>query len=174
MSQQQRGVIALLLCLVVWLAWQDRNLSHGPQPSISQSAPTQEQHQTNFDSIEERHQATEEAIAYYNKWLMFFTAILAVATLGLGIATVGLYLASERQLRLARNEFVSTHRPRLVVRGVSFVDDNAMKVGSRARVQIPLVNQGETGATGLTVFLYQRDGEVIAFGPPDPAASGTG
>ena len=27
---------------------------------------------------------------------------------------------------------------------------------------------------GLTVFLYQRDGEVIAFGPPDPAASGTG
>jgi hypothetical protein len=52
-------------------------------------------------TIDERHQATEEAIAYYNKWLMFFTAVLAVATIVLGIATVALYLSAEKQTDIA-------------------------------------------------------------------------
>jgi hypothetical protein len=59
---------------------------------------------SNRESQEERHLATEEAIAYYNKWLMFFTAFLAIATMGLGFATVGLYLISGRQLRHAESE----------------------------------------------------------------------
>jgi hypothetical protein len=52
---------------------------------------------------EERHEANEQAIADYTKWLMFFTAVMSIATVMLGIATAGLYIAgerhSERQLR---------------------------------------------------------------------------
>ncbi len=62
---------------------------------------------SNAQSIEERHQATEEAIARYNKWLMFFTAILAIATIILGGATVALYFGSERQFELSERAFVS-------------------------------------------------------------------
>lgn len=94
--------LAILLAIgwaaVIWRA------SNVPHPPINQSAADQKYRQPKSETIEERHQATEEAIAYYNKWLMFFTAILAVSTVGLGVATIGLYFAGERQLEHARSE----------------------------------------------------------------------
>jgi hypothetical protein len=59
---------------------------------------------------------TEKLLADYTFWLMLFTAILAVATIGLGIATVGLYLTGEKQIGLLHKQFVATHRPKVVVR----------------------------------------------------------
>jgi hypothetical protein len=62
---------------------------------------------SNTQSLEERHQVTEEAIARYNKGLMVFTGILAIATIVLGGATVALYLGSEKQFALGERAFVS-------------------------------------------------------------------
>jgi hypothetical protein len=56
----------------------------------------------NSQSIEGRHEATEEAIAYYNKLLTIFTAVLAIATIVLGSATVALYFSAEKQLAVTR------------------------------------------------------------------------
>ena len=60
--------------------------------------------------------------------------------------------------------------------GVRHEEGAALAAAGQAKLTGRLgVCAGTTGpGSGLTVFLYQRDGEVIAFGPPDPAASGTG
>jgi hypothetical protein len=88
MSYAHKRAIALLVCLVLLLVWPERstsNISHLPS---NQNATTQQHQKSNTETIQDRHLATEEAVAYYNKWLMFFTAMLALATLGLGFATV--------------------------------------------------------------------------------------
>jgi hypothetical protein len=101
---QNAAVIALAVLFVTGFGVEVWRASDIPHASINQNAPAQKKNKARSETIEERHQATEEAIAYYNKWLMFFTAVLAIATLGLGVATVGLYRISERQLRHAENE----------------------------------------------------------------------
>ena len=62
---------------------------------------------SNIQSIEEQQMVTEEAIARYNKGLMVFTGILAIATIVLGGATIALYLGSEKQFALGERAFVS-------------------------------------------------------------------
>jgi hypothetical protein len=69
-----------------------------PQTTIEQKSSRADQSAANQKSIEERHQATEEAIAYYTKWSMFLTAVLASTTVALCISTTGLYLAGEKQI----------------------------------------------------------------------------
>jgi hypothetical protein len=78
----------------------------------------------------------------------FFTLVLAVSTIGLGLATICLYRAGNRQLNLARQEFIATHRPRVVVRFIQgpFHDENGFEF-----VSITLVNVGETKATIVAI-----------------------
>jgi hypothetical protein len=83
MNYALNRVVALFLCLVVGLVWVDRPSSHPPY-APSQSATTKDNDKTSAKTIEERHEATEEAIADYTLSLMAFTGILAVATGGLG------------------------------------------------------------------------------------------
>lgn len=116
-------IIALAFCLAVAIGMEIWQSSHSLHAPIGQSAAAQQEYKANNETIEERHQATEEAIARYNKWLMFFTAILAAATVVLGSATIGLYFAGERQLKFIQAEFVTTHRPRLIVRHVLLAAD---------------------------------------------------
>jgi hypothetical protein len=82
---------------------------------------------------------SDEALARYTLWLTTFTGILAFATVGLGIATVGLYAAGEKQFRLAQDEFISSHRPRVILRDVIWE--------GYADIHYTLVNIGETRAT---------------------------
>jgi hypothetical protein len=51
------------------------------------------------ESAKSTKQVSDEALAFYTLWLMAFTGVLAVATIGLGIATIGLYVTGEKQLR---------------------------------------------------------------------------
>jgi hypothetical protein len=78
--------VALFLCLTAGFVFVVGVSSRRPQPaphqSPSQSSAPKNERQADSNTIEERHQATEEAIAYYTKWLMFFTAVLGVATWG--------------------------------------------------------------------------------------------
>lgn len=69
-----------------------------PHAKIHQQTSQAEQHATEQRPKEN----SDEALARYTLWLTGFTAILALATVGLGIATVGLYLTGEKQIEIAR------------------------------------------------------------------------
>jgi hypothetical protein len=73
--------------------------SNRPHVSINQKTTADEDKCTDHQSLQE---CTEEAIATYNKWIARFTAILAIATIGLGVATFGLYLVNHNQLKHGR------------------------------------------------------------------------
>jgi hypothetical protein len=53
---------------------------------------------------------TDEALARYTLWLMVFTGILALATIGLGGATLGLYWTGEKQIDLIEKNSVAQAR----------------------------------------------------------------
>jgi hypothetical protein len=59
-------------------------------------------------------QKSDEALTEYTLWLMAFTGVLAVATIGLGAATVGLYLTGEKQVDLTRRALIGDQRAWLV------------------------------------------------------------
>jgi hypothetical protein len=76
-------------------------------------------------------------------WLTSAIVLMAVFTAGLWRSTSRLWKASEIQIRLARDAFSATHRPRLVVRrmGVELVKDTPITV------EFTIVNTGEEKVT---------------------------
>lgn len=92
---------------------------------------------------------TDEALAEYTLWLMAFTGILAVATIGLGAATVGLYLTGEKQVAITREALVGDQRAWLVTKleigpdGLT-VNDGVAHLDARLKVS----NLGRTPALG--------------------------
>jgi len=102
---------------------------------------------------------------------------MAVAgfTLMLWISTDKLWKASATQLRqaqtqldLAREEFVATHRPRLIVRGIGFAQGAAGEKSEPESVEFVIANVGETDATILelhaAVWVLANDAQQ----PPEP------
>jgi hypothetical protein len=95
------------------------------------------------------------------------TAIIALFTVILGVATSLQYCAvmasirenrraadqqallTREQLKLAREEFISTHRPQIIVRNVHIVRDTASQAlaGSHLGVEFEMANIGGTRAT---------------------------
>jgi hypothetical protein len=72
-------------------------------------------------------------------WLTFAIVLMAIFTAGLWRSTSRLWKASEDQIKLARDAFNATHRPRIVVRrmGVELVKDAPIIV------EFTVVNIGE-------------------------------
>jgi hypothetical protein len=132
------AVIIAFLLLSAWLIFSSWKSPQTIQTVIQYSGTTAE-HRSASDQ-----EKTDEALARYTWWLTFFTGILAFAPIGLGISTLGLYLAGERQLKLARNEFVSIHRPKLIIRQLQL--DNLL-LDQIVKVQLSIINIGETEAT---------------------------
>jgi hypothetical protein len=124
-------------------------------PSTSSLNCAENPNGANCQSAEQRHEANEAALGYYTKWLMIGTAVLAFATIALGIATVGLYVSGERQFGLARDEFISTHRPKLVVRQFQI---DPTSPGQPLRVTFSVINVGSTDATVRSIA-----GEVVIW-----------
>jgi hypothetical protein len=141
--QKTAAIIALAICFATAIGAEIWQASH-PPPSPNQSRPSQEGHQSGYDAQRER---PDEAIARYNRYLAYFTGILASATIGLGIGTVF-------QLRLARAELVANYRPRLRVRNVIVNPPNEALVSrigifqpnQPARGQLYVVNVGGSAA----------------------------
>jgi hypothetical protein len=52
----------------------------------------------------------------------------------------------EKQHAIGRLQFLATHRPRIVVRGVSLDEEGGLSTGRRLKIQIPFTNQGNTDA----------------------------
>jgi hypothetical protein len=155
--QKAMTIIGLALCFAVTIGMEIWQSSGMPQPSAGQ-APNQIAAAHNEQkTIEKWHQAAEETIAYYTKWLMFFTAVLALATVGLGYGTV-------RQLRLARAEYISTHRPRIVLREANLIAET---------IHYTLVNLGGTPATIVESRIFAEFVEDrTRWRPLWPAADG--
>lgn len=121
---------------------------------------------------ESRNEANE-TIAEYTFWLMLFTGILAVATVGLGVATVGLYRTGKEQIalaagsleatnnatELAKRNFVASHRPEVIIRSLTYVQVGRDFIGAR----LALVNRGATDAIAVEI-----NGIIVSSGlPPD-------
>jgi hypothetical protein len=75
----------------------------------------------------------------HDDWLTFAIVLMAIFTAGLWRSTSRLWKASEDQIKLARDAFSATHRPRIVVRrmGVELVKDAPIIV------EFAIVNTGE-------------------------------
>jgi hypothetical protein len=87
--------------------------------------------------------------------LTFSTVLIAVFTASLWWSTRRLWKAGERQIRLARDEFNATHRPRVSVRrmGTVFFPNEPIKI------EFTIVNTGDAAITGFscnTIILYLK------------------
>jgi hypothetical protein len=120
--------------------------SHPPQ-SPSQSRATEQQNSTENKAAKKSNPDRNEtqslwvptdSIGLYTLVLSGFTAILAVATISLGIL-------SFFQIRLARAEYISTHRPRIVLREVHLLSET---------IHYMLVNTGQTKATIVEGWIF--------------------
>jgi hypothetical protein len=94
------GAAIVFALLTAWLligSWQ----SPRPHSSVQQQHSAQKESTTGNHAVSEGANP-EEALARYTWWLVVFTGILSVATIGLGVATVGLYLTGEKQIGVAK------------------------------------------------------------------------
>jgi hypothetical protein len=128
---------------VVW------NLQFG-YTAIQTIDTTQQHHSANAKAVQE-WEKPEDALARYTWWLTAFTGVLAIATIGLGAATIWLCLAGERQFKLARDEFRSTHRPKIRVKHFYLVSD--IWQDEPIIVNITFVNHGTAEAIPAEIGL---------------------
>jgi hypothetical protein len=143
-------------------------------------APTDRQRQECYDAAKVASRKTEECESLWERTtsdpVAFFTFVLSISTIGLWAVTVGLYFAGERQLKLARLEFISTHRPRLRIRRIipvrPFLPDN------RIAAVIEVANVGDSDATvtssGVDVYLFggHFDARPISYADLPPIPTG--
>jgi len=150
------------LALLIWIAsffgheiWRSSQISHS---TIQYQRATTDHQRTQKDTVKEGEKA-EEALARYTYWLMIFTGVLAFATVALGVATLGLYFAGERQLRLAREEFLSTHRPKIRIKHLLIRND--IWQGEPIIVDLWVINAGTADATlntfGIRCHVVKND-----------------
>lgn len=150
--QKTMTVIALALCLVGALAgevWQASHTPNAPQQGGSSETASKPGNET-------AKEKPEEAIARYNYWLTWVTFILAVATVGLGILNFF-------QIRLARAEFLATHRPKIRIKHLWLTKDVWGK--KEIEVSLGIVNNGTTEATLNTIGIRF---DIIPTGCPIP------
>jgi hypothetical protein len=106
-----------------------------------------------------------EIVAYYTEVLAWFTAIMAVATIGLGVGT---YF----QIKLARNEFNSTHRPKIRLKHLWLGSDIFLE-NEPITVNLMCVNTGTAigtlGQVGIRCHVVGNERSL----PADPSIAAT-
>ncbi len=163
--QKTAAIIALAVCFFAAVGSELRDASHAPQ-SPSQSTAAKYSNSPSYRAPKEN---PEEAIARYNGWLTIFTGILAGFTAVLAIATVALGAMNFFQLKLARAEFASSHRPKIRIKHVWLVT-----LGSNQPVTVDIVytNVGDAKAVissiGMDFNVINPDAQL----PPDMTPPG--
>jgi hypothetical protein len=134
---------------------------------------TEEQKNECYEAAKEAARKTEECKTIWEKTtsdpVAFFTFVLAVSTIGLWGATVALYAAGRNQLQLARDEFLSSHRPRMRLKHVWLTHNTDWRLGRPLEVNLDVVNIGNT--EGLISWINFEsvlvpDGERLPQRPP--------
>lgn len=91
------------------------------------------------------------AVIFLKSYSEVLTALSGLAVAGftftLWLTTRRMWRTSVQQIKLAREEFVVTHRPRVIVRGMSLFDPTEIRPGVRSKIFIAVVNVGDTRAT---------------------------
>ncbi len=105
-----------------------------------------------FEKEEDRH-----GYSSAEWWIVYITGALAAITFGLAFYTGRLYKAtvalskdSQATSELARQDFITTHRPKLIIRRISLDEGNGNYVspGSRSpKIQFIIANIGGSRAT---------------------------
>lgn len=98
-------------------------------------------------AIPHTKETTDDALADYTLWLMVFTGILAVATIGLGVATVGLYLTGEKQVKVTLDALIGDQRAWIITE--LLIGDSGVEVdnmGPAVDVRLKVSNMGRTPA----------------------------
>ncbi len=108
--------------------------------------------------------------------LVFFTAILALFTWFLHRSTRKLWKAGEEQMKitrdslaLAREEFISAHRPKLIIRSVTFKPHGFPVIGEPVQIEGVVVNIGNTATEIIESSITAIVGDQI-FGARTPFA----
>lgn len=139
---------------------------------IPQNYSSGEQQNSAIDhkSLEERQEATNELLADYTKWLARYTGLLFAATLAMGLATIGLYASGQDQIKLARDEFLSTHRPKIRIKHVWLISE-MLVYDEPFTVRVVCVNRGRSDAFMVDYnigFFVVRRGRGIPVDPQIP------
>jgi hypothetical protein len=100
LSQAQRAVIALLVLLVMWCAWQSRLSSQHQQQYENNSSGT------NKPNPEPPKVSTDGRIANYTLSLAILTGVLAASTIGLWVVT---WRSGVRQSKDMKNAVAAAH-----------------------------------------------------------------
>jgi hypothetical protein len=157
MSQAQRAVIALFVCLVVWLAWQDRTSWRNPQ---SGNYAEQTAHSSRAIVV------TEKSPDKITDWLLVALNFFLVSS------TLLLWRASNRSAKIAERALTELEAP---VIGVKIIKPglhwNQLKNSiSFGQLQYSFVNLGRTPATLYELFDDVRTVKVKQGYPPDVRA----
>jgi hypothetical protein len=145
------AVLALFVAWISlgsWYAWR----SSLPTPQNQSKNASYQNAKKEAEKISQS-ESIDDRLAKYTLWVAIFTGVLAVSTIGLWVATIGLYFAGKSQLKLARDEFISSHRPKLRLKhiwvsspdGQTFVGE--LQTGMPLTVRLDIVNIGNTTAT---------------------------
>lgn len=87
----------------------------------------------------------------YDFWVAVFTFWVAVFTLALAGATILLWLATRGTLKLARDEFNASHRPKLIVR-----DIDTKESGRQRHIAYGIANIGDAQATIVAARIFDE------------------
>lgn len=113
------------------------------------------------ETTKSKKDEADEAIAFYTLWLMAFTGILAIATIGLGGATLLLYLTGEKQFRFAIRSSVR----QLAATNKSIkISERALTELEAPVIQLKVVNPGLnlTDNEGRFAFAFENHGRSPA------------
>jgi len=138
----QRSEIALgfLLSALFWipvLGWQ------------ASYSPAERQKEECYEAAKKNGYKQDECKSFWEKVtsdpIALFNLILAFSTVGLWVATISLRRAGNNQIRLAREEFIASHRPRIRINRIFPIEK--LFPNTQTRLIIEAANIGDTKAT---------------------------
>lgn len=127
-------------------------------------SPRAEQHAGPEKRPQEEREKSDDALARYTFWLTVFTAVLALATLGLGVATLFLYFAGEKHVAVAMRAAdaataAAEHIPTVegaylrviliedaISGGLAYIEQGESQYNLSFAIRIALKNYGKTPA----------------------------
>jgi hypothetical protein len=103
---------------------------------------------TSGQTAAERAETPDDRVARYTLWLAALTGCLVVVSAWQGVFLLRAEKTSQALAKLAREEFIATHRPRIIVRFLQgpFHDDDG-----REFCWVTFANIGETAATLIEI-----------------------
>jgi hypothetical protein len=140
-------VLGALLTTIFWIA------ILGWQASYS---PTERQKDECYEAAKRTGHKADDCKTFWEKTtsdpIALFNLILAFSTVGLWVATFSLSRAGNNQIKLARQEFIATHRPKIRVHAVEITrkvygDDDTTYIGA----SLLCFNEGESVAKNVEV-----------------------